>query len=207
MTSTEPEVVRFEVSRRALRGIGFAGVVIVIFGVGYSLGWFRSEATPDNAVFQGAEADLAARQVASLNDLLPGLEAKVKANPDDASQRRLLAQTYAELGQVERSIEHLRVLHKQAPGDTETTILLATSLLERGEANGLKESYALLEDVLRAKPAVLPMVRLYQGEIHMKQGDKPGAIKIWKTYLGQTSAGDPRRRMFQERIEQAGGQS
>lgn len=96
-------------------------------------------------------------------DLLPRLEAKVAANPLDADQRRLLAQTYVELGQYDKGIEHLRVLHKQAPRDNPTTILLATSLMQRGTPADLNESHKLLENAVQVNPAVAPMARLYQG--------------------------------------------
>jgi cytochrome c-type biogenesis protein CcmH/NrfG len=185
--------------------LGILAIAMLMFGAGYGFGWFRSAgaANAESPADMGNPGE--GKKVASLGDLLPGLEAKVAANPGDASQRMLLAQTYAELGQRDKSIEQLRAVRKQTPGDTEATILLATSLLERGGAADLKESFALLDAAVRAKPAVVPMARLYQGEIRMKLGDKAGAVKIWKDHVAQMSAGDPRRSMFQERIEQAGG--
>lgn len=184
--------------------LGIAGLVLSMFGVGYALGWFQSGAAPgDAASAHVGMTDTNNASVASLSDLLPGLEAKVAANPSDAGQRRLLAQTCIELGQYDKGVEHLRVLHKQAPHDNPTTILLATSLMQRGTPADLSESYKLLDDAVQANPAVTPMARLYQGDIKLKLGDAAGAVKIWKGYIGKMSAGDPRRTMFQEKVEQA----
>lgn len=200
-----------EPSRRAQTrwrwwGAGLLAVAALMFGAGYLFGGFQAS-KDDSGAPPARESGTEGRgvSVASLNDLLPGLEAKVAANPRDTSQRMLLAQTYMELGQSDKGVEQLRQVRKQTPDDVEVTILLATALMERGNVADLKESSALLESALRAKPAVMPMVRLYQGEIRVKLGDTAGALKIWKQYVGQMSVGDPRRQMFLERIEQVGG--
>jgi len=178
--------------------------VLILFGGGYFIGQWRSPPPPDASAF-GDKADMSGSQQASLESLLPGLEAKVKADPNDASQRSLLAQTYAEIGQFDRSIEQLRVLRKQQPKEIEHQILLAMSLMSRGNPADLSESSQLLDNAARQKPEALVMVRLYQGEIRLKQGDAKGALKIWKDYLAQMPPADPRRGMFEERIRQAGG--
>ncbi len=186
---------------RTWRVVAVAAIVLALFGGGYWLGNWRAAPPPDVSAF-GDQADVSNATLASLADLLPGLEAKVKASPNDASQRSLLAQTYSELGQFDKSIEHLRVLRKQQPADMEHRILLAMSLMARGTPADLRESSQLLDEAARQKPEALVMVRLYQGEIRLKQGDARGAVKIWKDYLAQMTPTDPRRGMFEERIAQ-----
>ena len=193
-------------SQRQRRAAAIAGVAALMFGAGYAIGWLRpavSAGTEADAAFAAGVNEASGQPLASLADLLPGLEAKVAANPQDHSQRLLLAQTYVELGRHDKGIEQLRVLRKQNPADTESTILLATTLLARGSPADLGEADKLLEDTARNTPAVLSMVRLYQGEIRMKQGDRAGAIRIWKGYLAQMPANDPRRALYEERIAQA----
>jgi cytochrome c-type biogenesis protein CcmH/NrfG len=206
MTTSDTTHTQSGLSRRAWRWIAIITVALLMFIVGYSLGGFRSahEPEPDAASF-GDTAETHGTKLGSLDSLLPGLEAKVAANPRDTGQRTLLAQTYNELGKTDKAIEQFRILGKQSPGDNETRILLATSLINRSAPADLSEASKLLDDAVRAKPAVAPMARLYQGEIRMKLGDRPGAIKIWKDYVGQMSAADPRRQMFEEKIAQASG--
>lgn len=186
------------------RRAAVVGIAVLLFGAGYLAGGWRSgtDSVPDASAF-GDMPDAQGSNLAGLAELLPKLEAKVKASPNDASQRSLLAQTYAELGDHEKSITQWRVLRKQQPQEAEPMIMLAMSLLMRAAPADLKESSALLEEVARKKPGALPMVRLYQGEIRLKQGDAPGAVKIWKGYLAQMAPTDPRRGMFEERIAQA----
>lgn len=185
-------------------GAGLLAVAVLTFGAGYLFGGSHpaSDAAVPPAGETGAENQGAG--IASLNDLLPRLEAKVAAHPRDTSQRKLLAQTYMELGQSDKGIDQLRQLRKQTPGDAEVMILLAIALMQRGNTADFKDASSLLDAALRAKPAVMPIVRLYQGELRMKLGDTAGAVRIWKQYVGQMSAGDPRRQIFLQRIEQAG---
>jgi cytochrome c-type biogenesis protein CcmH/NrfG len=191
-----------------------AVVVVVMFAFGYSLsriqpepatGELASEYSPVHMPGAGESGGQA--KLPSISQLLAGLEAKVKANPNDANQRTLLAQSYAELGERDKSIEQYRIVHKQTPQDTQVTIHLATVLLDGNKPAELNEAFKLLEEALRAKPAVLPMVRLYQGDIRLRLGDAPGAVKIWKDYLSQAPKNDERRVMFERKITEAGGRT
>jgi cytochrome c-type biogenesis protein CcmH/NrfG len=189
--------------RRLLISWGVAALAAVLFGIGFSLGWFTPRAEKE------AEESPQAQEtpsVSSLADLLPGLEAKVAANPKDVSQRLLLAQTYAELGQREKGIKELRSLRKADPQNVQVVVFLATALLESDAKSDLQEAYKLLDEAVRMKPTLLPMARLYQGDILVKLGDPKGAIKLWQMYLAQAPADDQRRAMFEKKIAQASGQ-
>jgi cytochrome c-type biogenesis protein CcmH len=190
--------------RRLLLGVGAAMLAVALFAVGLVLGRYhqqdsREEATPM------PQADAGSPHVASLADLLPGLEAKVAANPKDVDQCLLLAQTYSELGQRDKAIKELRIVHRVEPKNTEVTILLGAALMESESRRDLNEAFSLLDEAVRLKPAVSPMARLYEGDIRLKLGDSRGAVKIWQDYLNHTSAGDQRRAMFEEKIAAATG--
>ncbi len=193
-------------TRRIVVLLGAAGIALALFGMGYGFGRSHTDATaepePRFGTLPPTAEQPAAATAASLGDLLPGLEAKVAANPRDADLRVLLAQTYGELGQRDKGIQELRAAHRIAAQDTRITILLATALMEGNVPKELREAHKLLDEAVRLKPAVAPMARLYQGEIQVKLGDRPGAVRIWKTYLGQMPADDPRRGMFEEKIAQ-----
>jgi len=192
-------------SRRLTVLLGAAAVVLAMFGIGYGVGRFQpaTETTTDNKPNVETPPPATSPNAGNLADLLPGLEAKVAANPDNVDQRVLLAQTYGELGLRDKSIKELRTAHRAAPRDARITILLATALMDGGAPNDLRESYKLLGDAVSSKPEVAPMARLYQGDILMKLGDARGAVKVWKDYLGEMPTGDPRRAMFEDKIAQA----
>jgi len=194
-------------SRRLTLMLSVAGVALVMFGIGYGVAHLQPVAETTAGASQNAEAPAPSQakpmSAGNLADLLPGLEAKVAANPNDVDQRVLLAQTYGELGQRDKGIKELRTAHRAAPQDARITILLATALMDGGPQSDLRESYKLLGDAVSRKPEVAPMARLYQGDILMKLGDSRGALKVWKEYLGKMPAGDPRRTLFEDKIAQA----
>lgn len=190
--------------RRLLLGVGAVVLAVGLFAVGLALGRYHQQDTQTDAEPM-PQADAGSPHVASLADLLPGLEAKVAANPKDVDQRLLLAQTYSELGQRDKGIKELRIVHRAEPKNTEVTILLGAALMESDARKDLNEAFALLDEAVRLKPAVSPMARLYQGDIRMKLGDTRDAVKIWQDYLNHMSAGDQRRGMFEEKIAAATG--
>ena len=186
--------------------LSIAGVALVMFGIGYGVAHLQPVAETAAGADQNAAAapsQAAPMKAGNLADLLPGLEAKVAANPNDVEQRVLLGQTYGELGQRDKAIKELRTAHRAAPQDARITILLATALMDGGPQSDLRESYKLLGEAVSNKPEVAPMARLYQGDILMKLGDNRGALKVWKDYLGKLPADDPRRTMFEDKIAQA----
>lgn len=198
-------------SLRRVLVIGGAAILgAAVFAAGYFLG--GHEASPDTLprmprlseiTREPVPADEAPMIAGRLDDLLPSIEAKVAANPGDIEQRSLLARTYIELGQRDKALTALRALRKDAPKNTETLILLATTLSDGGNPKELREAFDVYELAVKVKPAVAPMARLYQGETLQKLGDTKGAVKIWQDYLATMSAGDQRRALFEQRIAAA----
>ncbi len=188
--------------------IAVVAVLAIIAGVaGYSMGSKKDE--PPASAF-GAGPDATAENphggqpgqatLPTLESLLPQLEKKVAANPKDIDQRLLLAQTYNEVGKRDQGVKTLRAIHRDAPANSQATILLATSLMQGNNPAELKESFALLDEAARARPAVEVMARLYQGEIRQRLGDPAGAKKIWGDQLAKMPAGDPRRAMYESKL-------
>lgn len=183
-----------------------AVLAIVAGVVGYSMGSKKDEppasafgagtdGTPDNPHAQPGQATLP-----TLESLLPSLEKKVAANPKDIDQRLLLAQTYTEVGQRDKGLKTLRAIHRDAPTNSSATILLATALMNGNNPAELRESFTLLDEAVRVRPAVEVMARLYQGEIRVRLGDPAGAKKIWSDQLAKMPAGDPRRAMVESKL-------
>lgn len=63
-----------------------------------------------------------------LGGLLAGLEAKVKADPGNIANQKLLAQTFNELGMRDKALEHIRELIKTHPDDASLNQILESIL-------------------------------------------------------------------------------
>jgi cytochrome c-type biogenesis protein CcmH/NrfG len=141
--------------------------------------------------------------VASLADLVPGLEAKVAANPDDADLQVLLAQTYVELDRREKATQLLDKLDRRFPGDDRVPFIRASTLMENDDAADLRKAIHLFEEGTRRRPAVLHMARLHQGQILIKLGDRKRAITLWQDFITTLRAGDARRTLIEAELAKA----
>jgi cytochrome c-type biogenesis protein CcmH/NrfG len=191
-------------SRMKLIAIGSA-IIVGAFAVGYLAGDHppaenAAPANPFTGPMGGAEG---AQPLARLEDLLPGLEAKVAANPQDYDRRLLLARTYLETGSRDKGVAALRSLRRDTPQNVEVVILLANALLNGGGEKEWREALGMFDDAVHLRPSVAPMARLYQGEARLKLGDRQGAIRTWKDFLRTLPAGDAQRGLFEERIKAA----
>jgi cytochrome c-type biogenesis protein CcmH/NrfG len=107
----------------------------------------------------------------NLSGLVAGLEKKVAANPENIDQQLLLAQTYSELDNRDKSLKLLRVLNKQAAKNAQVKITFATILMKGEDKQELKEASQLFDEVIKLKPDAASMARMYQGEIRAKLGN------------------------------------
>jgi cytochrome c-type biogenesis protein CcmH/NrfG len=206
------------VSQRTWLLAGVTLLVIAAFALGYLAGRNSQPASSDTApaismsdmrgvglgnspAAPGIGAHEPA-QAGSLSALVSGLENKVAADPGNIDQQLLLARTYQELGERDKGLKLLHKLQQRDTANVEVKITLATLLMEGGDSRDLQAAERLLEDAVRLKPQVVPMARLYQGDIQLKLGDSAKALKIWKGYLAGLPAGDEQRALFQQRIAQ-----
>lgn len=108
----------------------------------------------------------------SLSGLVAGLEKKVAANPENIDQQLLLAQTYNELDNRDKSLKLLRSLNIKTASNTQVKITIATILMTGTDKQELKEALQLFDEAVKLKPEVTKMARLYQGEIKAKLAEK-----------------------------------
>jgi cytochrome c-type biogenesis protein CcmH/NrfG len=159
----------------------------------------RSEA-PRVDVADLSHAVPAVAKVSSLNELLPGLEAKVAANPQDVDSQILLAQTYAELGQVQKGQELIDKLHQKFPENSRVPFARAKMLMAGTTPADLRKAIHLFEESALNEPTVVHLARLHQGQILLRLGDRERAIQIWRDYIATLPAGDERRTLIESEL-------
>lgn len=163
--------------------IGGVAVLSATFALGYFVGSkpIKGSVDPINALttkdmehafgsVKPAEHAAAMQEPSamSLGGLVAGLEKKVAANPEDIDQQLLLAQTYSELDNRDKSIKLMRALNKQAPKNAQVKITFATILMKSDDKQELKEASQLFDEAIKLKPDAASMARMYQGEIRVK---------------------------------------
>ena len=161
---------------------------------------FNSGNTPQILNTMGSNEKPDKLPAPDLSGLLAGLEAKVAANPEDTGKRLLLAQTYNELGMVDKALKTLRKLQTEQPDNTSIQLVLAEILSKSSDSKDLKESLQLLDKLAKDKSIKQYLVYLYRGNALIRQQDHKGALESWKASLADMPEGDNRRAMLQQRV-------
>lgn len=196
---------------RWLRLFAFA---LVMLGVGAAAAWFRADSatsgtfadvweslTPTEAIAPEPQRERPSL-APSLAELLPGLEAKAAADPANVGTQILLAQTYAELGRRAEGLTVLERLAKGRPKDGEVAFARASLLSQGDHAGELRSALEFYGRAATLAPKLTAIARLHQGEIRVRLGDRPGAVRIWQDHLARFPE-EPRRDMFEAAIAQA----
>lgn len=152
---------------------------------------------PDVTAVHFSQPITAAPKVSSLNELLPGLEAKVAAHPQDIDLQILLAQTYAELGQLQKGQELMDKVHQKFPEDSRVPFARAKILMAGKAPADLRRAIHLFEESAHSDPKIVHLARLHQGQILLRLGDRERARQIWGDYIATLPVGDERRSLIE----------
>lgn len=135
-----------------------------------------------------------------LGSLLGRLEDKVKAEPNNISNRLLLAQTYNELGLVDKALEEVRAAVKQFPDNSRAKLVLASILSKRKNEVELKEAISVLKGLREDKETKQYLVEMYLGDAWIRMGDHQLAMNSWKVALESMPVSDNRRAKLEKGI-------
>jgi cytochrome c-type biogenesis protein CcmH len=142
----------------------------------------------------------------AIRSMVEGLAAKLKENPDDRAGWLRLANAWKVLGENARAAEAYARADALAPLDTRTLTDWAETHV-RQIAPGAPpppDAVAVLERLEKAEPRNA-LALFYLGAAALAAGDRPAALKRWKTLLALLPADAPIRGMLEERIKAAEG--
>lgn len=146
-----------------------------------------------------------ADRAAMINQMVAGLEARLKENPEDAEGWRMLARSKAALGDTEAAAQALRELLKRAAGDAEDWRSLAGALMALGPGEGreaeLKNAMARLETLSPDEPLAL----YYLGSEALAAGERAKARDYLERLLKQVPPDAPVRPAIEKLLEESKG--
>jgi cytochrome c-type biogenesis protein CcmH len=139
----------------------FAAGLIALFIPITSGALYLNLGTPQAVDAEALNNEMLAAQAAAnptppagaIDELLPALEEKLKANPNDVQGWTLLGNSYLSIGNYDKAIPALARANELQPGDTEllTKLAEATALARGGDLSGEPTEY--LRQALQANPA------------------------------------------------------
>jgi cytochrome c-type biogenesis protein CcmH/NrfG len=135
-----------------------------------------------------------------LSSLLGRMEDKVKAEPNNISNRLLLAQTYNELGLIDKALVEVRSAAKQFPDHSRAKLVLASILSKRKNETELKEAVGILKGLRGNNEVKQYLVEMYLGDSWIRMGKHQSAKDSWKLALEGMPVSDNRRAKIEKSI-------
>ena len=147
--------------------------------------------------------DPAQRQQA-IRSMVEGLDARMKENPGDRAGWLRLANAWKVLGENARAADAYAKADALGPLDTKTLTDWAEAHVRQIEPGTAPPpaAVAVLQRLEKAEPRNA-LALFYLGAASFAAGDKPEALKRWKTLLALLPADAPIRAMLEERIKAA----
>jgi cytochrome c-type biogenesis protein CcmH len=170
--------------------MGLAVVLAAVVALGAAL-IYAKLGRPDLGATAGSSAPAAgggeARQIAAL---LPQLEAKVRANPDDPTGLRLLGGAYLGMGRYADAAGVFHHLAELAPRDGDSRSAEGQALTQAAGGTVTPQAEAAFQDALARNPAD-PRARYYLALLKDQRGDHAGAMADWIALLKSAPPGAP----------------
>lgn len=180
--------------------IGAAAIAIVAVGIGVSRnGW--------NAPAPGPAASASASPEADVGTMITRLEAKLKANPNDAEGWRMLGWSLFETGKFGESAMAYRKAAQLAPKNAEYWSALGEALMLAGDGQSVPKDAA---EAFRRAVALDPRdarARYFLGVEMDMAGKRREAIDAWFDLLKDAPADAPWAADVRRAIEQVGAQA
>ncbi len=199
--------------RTRFAAIAFAGVAplaafftYLLVGTPELVGFDAKRAAIDPAAEIAALPEKARRQ--AIGGMVEGLAARLVANPEDAEGWRMLARSYAVLGDNAKSAAAFRELFERVGGIAEDWRAYAGVLIALGPGDGREAELQTAVAWLHALDPNDPMALYYLGEQARAAGDRESAVAHWTRLLEILPVDAPVRPAIESLIaesEAAGG--
>ncbi|MDP1964653.1 MAG: c-type cytochrome biogenesis protein CcmI [Reyranella sp.] len=140
----------------------------------------------------------------AIRSMVEGLDARLKENPADRAGWLRLANAWRVLGENQKAAEAYARADALAPLDTRTLTDWAEAHVRQIAPGAAPppEAVAVLERLEKAEPRNA-LALFYLGAASFAAGDKPAALRRWKTLLALLPADAPIRGLLEEQIKSA----
>jgi cytochrome c-type biogenesis protein CcmH len=155
---------------------------VVVFTVALSAIMYDQIGSP--GVPSGRSGGVADNGLPGMNEAVASLEARLAANPDDATGWSMLGRTYMTLGNFGRAVEAYETAMSLEEGKVAQTMVdLAVAILNRDQSPIQGRTESLIESALALEPNN-PAALFYAGIAAADKGDTDTAATRWEILLG-----------------------
>jgi cytochrome c-type biogenesis protein CcmH len=138
--------------------------------------------------------------VASVDEMVAGLDQRLQENPDDIEGWKMLGRSYMQLENYPKAIEALeRAVAMEKPANAQTLAALGEALLIGEGSTRSSRTAQLFESALAAEPTNSKAL-FYGGVVAIERGDRELAAERWEALLALSppsgaASCSPRRRL------------
>lgn len=172
---------------------GAAALAIVAVGVGVSRNRAPDMAAPAPKASASAQPDI--------DSMISSLEAKLKANPNDADGWRMLGWSFFETGRFAEAATAYRKATQLKPDNADYWSSLGEALVLAGSGDVPKDASAAFQKAL-SLDAKDPRARYFLGVEQDMAGNHEQAINTWIALLQDTPSGAPWEADVRKTVEQ-----
>ena len=137
-----------------------------------------------------------------INNMVEGLAAKLKDNPNDLDGWLRLSRSYKVLGKLEKSKQALKRAANLAPTRVDLQLELARALLPKGSSNvNATAEFKVVVERLRRQAPEHPEALYFGGLLAKAEGDYSSARKLWGELLQKMGPNAPARSIIENQLK------
>jgi len=182
---------------RHQRKLSLYSVAAILVVLAFSAGMYSYIGTPDG---QSAESEMA-----SMEEMLAGLDQRLRENPDDLTGWNMLARSYFQLEQYDRAIKaYERAVEIESASNAQTLVDLGEAIWVRDQRSMTGRASELFENALAIAPGN-PKALFYGGLAAIERGERFLAAERWETLLA-TSPPEGIQEVLRQRVAELRGE-
>ncbi len=179
------------------KGLSLQSLTLIVFVVVLSAGIYATIGTP-----QGKSAG---SEMASIEEMVAGLDKRLQDNPDDLAGWKMLGRSYSQLGKYDEAIEAFeRAVQIESGANGQTLVNLGEAVWMRDQRTLTGRAGELFENAIAISPNN-PKALFYGGLVAVERGERFLAAERWEALLA-LSPPEGVQEILQKRVAELRGE-
>ncbi len=184
---------------RRHKGLSFPAIAAAVFVIASSAGLYYQIGTP--------KGESAGSEMASVEEMVAGLDQRLRENPDDLPGWKMLGRSYFQMGNYDKAIEALeRAVEIESGSNGQTLVDLGEAIWMQDQRSLAGRAAELFDNAIAISPDN-PKALFYGGLVAVERGERFLAAERWEKLLATSPPADIqdilRQRIAELRGEQA----
>lgn len=182
---------------RHQKGLSLPSIAAIVFVIAISGGLYAYIGTP--------EGQSAGSEMASMEEVVAGLDQRLRDNPDDLAGWKMLGRSYLQLRRYDKAIEALeRAVQIESASNGQTLVDLGEAVWMQDQSKLTGRAGELFENAITASPNN-PKALFYGGLVAIERGERFLAADRWEALLA-LSPPEGIQEMLRQRVAELRGE-